>query len=322
MNLTGNAAKFTESGEIYIDTRQEALSGDRVTLRFSITDTGIGIEPDKLEQIFSSFTQADSSTTRQYGGTGLGTAISKQLVEMMGGKIGVESQPGNGSTFWFTADFGYQLPQPAGWIGKGDVEESMSLLVADNSATTCRVMAQYLDQLGMTAVTAADGQTALSLLADMSKGETPIDAIIIDARMPDMNGMTLKERIRQLTPYAETPVIVSTSLKEMAVAKDYLALGFDGCLSKPAKLGELKTVLDQLKGGTVESAGKSRRNEMAESAPSENSRQRIRQGRILVVDDYITNQQAAFMHFTAAGFDVDVAENGQQAVKAFETNPY
>ncbi len=322
MNLTGNAAKFTESGEIFIDARKEAVSEDRVTLRFTITDTGIGIEPDKLDQIFSSFTQADSSTTRQYGGTGLGTAISKQLVEMMGGKIGVESRPGKGSSFWFTADFGLQVPQPAERICQEITEETMTLLVVDNSATTCKVMAQYLDQLGMTAVTATDGQTALSLLTEMSKEETPISAIIIDARMPDMNGMTLKKRMRQFPPYAATPVIVFTSLKEMAVAKDYLALGFDGCLSKPAKLGEIKSIVDHLNGGTFESAEKSRRTVVAESALPENERQPIRQGRILLVDDYITNQQAAFLHLTAAGFDVDVAENGQKAVEAFEAGLY
>jgi two-component system sensor histidine kinase/response regulator len=161
LNLTGNAVKFTREGEILIDAKLKGV-GDRAVIRFSIADTGIGIEPENLDHVFSSFTQADNSTTRQYGGTGLGTTISKQLVELMGGQIRVESQPGNGSTFRFTAEFGIQpdcRPQPAGESVRE--KRTLSLLVVDNCAATCRILSAYLEQLGGATLTATDGKRCL-----------------------------------------------------------------------------------------------------------------------------------------------------------------
>ena len=322
LNLAGNAVKFTHTGEILIDARLDRQEGDRVVIRFSIVDTGIGIEPENVDHVFSSFTQADNSTTRQYGGTGLGTTISKQLVELMGGQIGVESQPGRGSTFWFTASFGVQPGYRQTPAGETIRENEMTLLVVDNFATTCRIISAYLDQLGVSTLTATNGEVALSLLAERADQEGPVDAIITDARMPGMNGVTLKDHIRQMPPYARTPIIVATSLKQMVAGRDYVSLGFDDSFSKPVKFDDLKAVIDRVRGGCPADTPTTQAASPPPTGDPQEDRPRERRGLILVADDYLTNQQVAFMHLTAAGFNVDLAENGRQAVEAFTRNRY
>ncbi len=321
-NLAGNAVKFTQEGEICIAAELDRQPGDRVVIRFSIVDTGIGIEPEKVERVFSSFTQADNSTTRQYGGTGLGTTISKQLVELMGGQINVDSHPGKGSTFRFTADFGVQSGQKPPSEDESARQDTMTLLVVDNSAATRRILSAYLKQLGMSAVTAADGETALSLLAERIDQIQPIDVIITNARIPGMNGITLKDHIRRMPPYTRTPIIVATSLKEMVAGRDYASLGFDGSYAKPVKLGDLRAVIDRVTGSTPADTPTTNDPSTHTAMDREGGRSPEENGHILVADDYLTNQQVAFMHLTAAGFNVDLAENGQQAVEAFDRNHY
>ena len=322
LNLTGNAVKFTHEGEILIEAKLDQPTGERVFIRFSIIDTGIGIEPEKVDRVFSSFTQADDSTTRQYGGTGLGTTISKQLVELMGGHIGVDSRPGKGSTFWFTAGFGMRSARMPSLADDSQRESQRVILVVDNSATTCRILSAYLSQLGISAVTATDGETALALLGDRVDQTPAIDVIITDARMPGMNGVALKDHIRRMPSYAKTPIIVTTSLKEMVGGRDYVALGFDGSFSKPVKIGELQAVLDRVTRCATADKG----NTTAPLTPTvvgrKGGRTTARSGHILVADDYLTNQQVAFMHLTAAGYTVDVADNGQQAMEAFGRTRY
>jgi CheY-like chemotaxis protein/HPt (histidine-containing phosphotransfer) domain-containing protein len=322
LNLAGNAVKFTHEGEILIEARLDQPPGDRAVIRFSIVDTGVGIDPEKVDRVFSSFTQVDDSITRQYGGTGLGTTISKQLVELMGGQIGVDSRPGKGSTFWFTAVFGMQ---PGGKPSPADEkvrEGRMVLLVVDNSPTTCRIVSAYLSQLGMSAVTATDGDAALALLAEMADRNAPVDVIITDARMPGLSGVALKDHIRRMPRYVKTPIVVATNLKEMAAGKDFVSLGFDGFFSKPVKIGELRAVLDRVTGCVArDTAGAKKPSPPAQTGRG-GSPVPSRSGHILVVDDYLTNQQVAFMHLTAVGFTVDLAENGQQAMEAFEHTRY
>jgi len=186
LNLAGNAVKFTQDGEILIEARldRDRPPDDHAVIRFSIIDSGIGIEPQNLERVFSSFTQADNSTTRHYGGTGLGTTISRQLVELMGGRIGVDSRPGKGSTFWFTVGFGVRSGQRRPAAAHTNRDGRSTVLVVDNNATTCRVVSSYLNQLGISAVTATSGQTALDALTARVDRQPPVDLIITDARMP------------------------------------------------------------------------------------------------------------------------------------------
>lgn len=322
LNLAGNAVKFTSQGEILIEAKLEDDSSDHVRIRFSIVDTGIGIEPDKLARIFSSFTQADNSTTRQYGGTGLGTTISKQLVELMGGQIGVDSRPGEGSTFWFSVDFAMPTQRQSLPVDDSVEKSDYTVLVVDGCVTTCRILSVYLDQIGMSSETATDGEAALTLLADRSPQAPPIDAIITADRLPAMDAAELKDRIGQMVPYASTPVIILTSLIEMVASEDDISLGFNGAIAKPVKIGDLKAALDRaLHGGpaeasnTIDAARRDVKGPDDRESPSHC-------GHILVTDDYLTNQKVACIHLTAAGFSVDVAENGQQAVEAFQRTRY
>jgi two-component system, sensor histidine kinase and response regulator len=324
LNLAGNAVKFTRHGEILIEARLETdLPTDhRAVIRFSIVDTGIGIDPHNLDRVFSSFTQANNSTTRHYGGTGLGTTISRQLVELMGGRIGVDSRLGKGSTFWFTAEFGVPAGQRRPPAAHEDPDGRPTLLVVDDNATTCRVLSAYLDQLGAIPVTAASGEAALAVLTEKSGRNPPIDLIITDARMPGMNGVALKALIREIAVYAHTPIIVATSMKELVTGRDYISLGFDGSLSKPVRLDDLKAVLDRLRSGASTESSSPVEVVPPSAGEAEDGQPAVRRGRILVVDDYQTNQQVAFMHLTAAGFEVDLAENGRQAVEAFARDRY
>jgi signal transduction histidine kinase/DNA-binding response OmpR family regulator len=322
LNLAGNAVKFTHEGEILIEARLDQAQEERVVIRFSIIDTGIGIEPEKLDRVFSSFTQVDDSITRQYGGTGLGTTISKQLVELMDGQIGVDSHPGKGSTFWFTADFGMQSHKKPPPVDEKIREGKMMLLVVDNSATTCRILSACLSQLGVSAVTAVDGNAALALLGEWVDQTPPIDAIITDVHMPGIDGVSLKDHIRRMPSYAKTPIIVSTNLKEVVAGRDYVSLGFDGSLSKPVKIGDLKVVIDRVTGCVPADTAKAKKLSTHAAIDRDGGPGPARSGHILVADDYLTNQQVAFMHLTAAGFTVDLAENGQQAIDAFERTRY
>ncbi|BBO90908.1 hybrid sensor histidine kinase/response regulator [Desulfosarcina ovata] len=317
LNLSGNAVKFTQTGEIVIEAVLDHRTDDGVCMRFIIRDTGVGIAQENVARIFSSFTQADNTTTRQYGGTGLGTTISKQLVELMGGEIGVESQPGEGSTFWFKVAFPIQsgslFPTPEA----APLPSPLKILIVDSHATTSRIIATYLDHLGVSTEIAADAGQALARLSETDMPEGAIDAIITAARLPDMDGLAFKERVRQIPGFGHIAMIVVTGLKELVAGRDARSLGFDNSFSKPIKFAELKRVVADLTGAPAAAEPQT-----VSPGASTKSQTPVRDGHILVVDDYLVNQQVAFMHLTAAGFRVDLAENGRQAVEACARNRY
>lgn len=319
LNLTGNAVKFTHTGEILIEATLSQQTGDQVVIRFAVVDTGIGIEPEKVDRIFLSFSQADNSTTRRYGGSGLGTTISKQLVELMGGQIGVNSRIGDGSTFWFTAALGIQKdsqPDGAGPCQK----ERLTFLIAVNSATTSRILSTYLDEMGISSITAADGSTALAALNQGDEAE-PICAIITDIQFSAPGGGTLQDQVRKMPTYAKTPIIATSSLRSVITGDSGPPLGFDAVLAKPVKIDELKTIVEQMTGqASAPSAPPIRPS--AECMDADTASEQCYHGHILVVDDYVVNQQVAYMHLTAAGFTVDLVEDGQQAVEAFGHGGY
>jgi len=319
LNLAGNAMKFTHTGEILIEARLEHAAADDSRIRFSVVDTGIGIEPGKLADIFSSFTQADNSTTRQYGGTGLGTTISKQLVELMGGEIGVDSQPGLGSTFWFRAEFTAisSGPSPQTGILYG---ETGTALVVDANANTRRILSAYLNELGFRAETAVDGRAALASLESWCLPEKPIRAVVTSEHLGDMTAEALKADIRRIAHCAKIPVIVAASMRTMVVSGENA--GDDVVvIAKPVKLEDLEAaLLKTIRRRTVSPSDPislSLDHTDATVVPSSACK-----GRVLVVDDYATNREVASIHLAAAGYQVDAVVNGQQAAEAFRSHPY
>ena len=320
LNLTGNAVKFTHTGEILIEANLSHRTDDHVVVRFAVVDTGIGIEPGKVDRIFLSFSQADNSTTRRYGGSGLGTTISKQLVELMGGQIGVNSRIGEGSTFWFTAALGCQKDSQTD-ATEPCQRERLTILIAVNSATTSRILSTYLGELGISSVTTADGDAALAALNEKAQRK-PVCAIITDIQFSVPSGGTLQDQVRKMPAYAKTPIIATSSLRSVITGESGAPLGFDAVLAKPVKIDALKAIVEQITGPVCVSSEAAENRSSVESMVADHAIEQSCCGHILVADDYVVNQQVAYMHLTAAGFTVDLVEDGQQAVEAFGRKGY
>jgi PAS domain S-box-containing protein len=243
VNYGNNAVKFTERGEIRVAVSLLERAGAEVTLRFAVRDTGVGIAPDRVGRLFNSFEQADASTSRQYGGTGLGLSIARRLAQMMGGEVGVDSRPGEGSTFWFTARVGCsgQLAAPAGAPGPdalplpaGAAPGAVRVLVVDDNEVNLLIAREMLRSAGLSVETADNGAQALSRL-----GETPFDVVLMDMQMPVMDGLEATRQIRQLPGLQRLPVLAMTA-NAMAVDRERcLQAGMDDVLVKPLAPADL-----------------------------------------------------------------------------------
>ena len=319
-NLAGNAIKFTHHGEIAVRVKLIENNEDNVLLRFAVQDTGIGIPQENLSLIFSDFTQADASITRQYGGTGLGLAISKQLSELMGGEVGVESEVGKGSEFWFTARL---KKQPNG----GQVEmlpppglSNIRALIVDDNATNREILLAQLTSWGMLPVLAPDGPAALETLLKAQDEGNPFQIAVIDMHMPGMNGETLGLAVKSDAHLSDTHLVMLTSMGIKTDFRRLKEIGFDAYLNKPARCKELKTALSQVlaKGGdaqsqTVEPCG-STHDIIGLFAGSK--------ARILLAEDNIVNQQVALGILNKLGLRADVVANGAEVIKSMEILPY
>jgi two-component system sensor histidine kinase/response regulator len=244
LNLVGNGIKFTESGEVMLRVRVESESERDVVLRFEVSDTGIGIPADKQSIIFEPFRQADGSTTRKYGGSGLGLAISSRLVQLMGGGFSVESQPGKGSTFAFTARFG--LPEagaaPVALRDPAELKDRRVLIVDDNSSNRW-IYSEMLEHWGMRPLAVDGAAPALGALGRAHQAGAPFDLVLLDVRMPDTDGLALAERIKRDPLLQHTPVIVMTSAGRRGDALRCRELGVAGYLLKPVVGSELLEAL-------------------------------------------------------------------------------
>ena len=315
VNLTGNALKFTHEGEIYLRAEIAEDPGEKAKLHFEVKDTGIGIPKNKQAAIFESFTQSDSSTTRKYGGTGLGTTISRQLAEMMGGEIGVESEEGKGSSFWFTALLRKQT-EPLPVQPREEIDLSaLRVLVVDDVNTNREILVSYLKSWGCFPEDASSAKEALSVLEESVRMKSPFDLILMDFQMPAMSGFDLAIDIRSNEHTAEIPIIILTSVGKIGDAKQCRDIGIKGYLTKPIRRDELrKAILSVL--------GFSKADETPD-VPKLVTRHSIseeyqKEFRILLTEDYPTNQQVAIRHLRGAGYQVDLAENGQEAVELFK----
>ncbi|MCP4213179.1 MAG: response regulator, partial [bacterium] len=318
VNLSGNAIKFTSKGEVVIHVGIEHEEGNDVTLRFSIIDTGIGIPGHRLDALFDAFTQVDSSTSRKYGGTGLGLSISRRLVEIMGGKIGVESEEGKGTTFWFTAVFS---KQPLAKV-LDDVGIDMSkerVLVVDDNATNRRLTGMLLESWNIDYGEATDAFAALECLHNAAENGRPFRVALLDMQMPVIDGETLGVKIKSDPLIRDTILVIMTSMANRGDSVRMEKIGFSGFLTKPLKQSIffdcLATVLD-LK---TESAAEVSPGIVTGSSLSNVKRSKVR---ILLAEDNITNQKVALGILEKLGFHADAVANGLEVLKTLETIPY
>lgn len=321
LNLTANALKFTLEGEVVVEAAVDELLGDRVRLRFQVKDTGIGIPRESQAKIFESFTQADGSTSRRFGGSGLGTAIARQLVHMMGGEIGLESEPACGSLFWFTAIFSLpRAPRPALLTEAVDLN-GLTALVVDDNPTNLSILRTYLDSWGCRPTEAQSGAEALARLQDALSRREPYSLLITDQRMEGMDGFTLCRRVREVEKLRELPILLLTSMGSLGDGKLCLEIGIQGYLTKPVRREELHKAIQAVLGlARLPAAERGNRlisrHALAEDYGVGKSVQ------VLLVEDYPTNQKVILSFLQTSSYHVDLAENGRAAVEAFRRKVY
>lgn len=318
LNLAANSIKFTHEGQVCIQAELVEHTDREAVVRMCVEDTGIGIAAGKHAAVFESFTQVDGSTTRQYGGTGLGTTISKQLVELMGGRIDLQSREGCGTQFEFTLSFEVPADQYHPTAGEACARQDLNVLVVDDCKASRRIISKYLESFGCDVLQAQDGKTALEMLQDDKSGKANLDLIVTDFRMPETNGYELARKVRAMDAYQELPIIVVTGLLELVEGHNDKMEAFDHCLPKPLKIDELRLALASVCGAVP--SGRRWREQHAGTIPEGKD---IRSnGRILLVEDYITNQQVAELHLSSAGYQVDIAVNGRKAIEKAASNAY
>lgn len=315
VNLVANAIKFTERGEVIVEVRVASQVERQVGLEFSVTDTGIGIPEEKQQQIFEAFGQADTSTTRKYGGTGLGLTISSRLAELMGGRIAVQSEVGRGTTFSFRVQF--QIAQrswSSGTAAALDDIAGKSVLIVDDNSTNCRIMEELLDQMGMVATIAASGADALQLVEQRWQAGSPFSLMLLDAHMPEMDGFTVAEKLRSHPARDVTTVMMLTSGGQSRDAARCRELGLAAYLVKPVRQAELRKAILAAMGSVAES--------IPSTAQSPATVRPATQLRILLAEDNLINQKLAVSLLEKRNHSVVIAENGLQAITAWEHEPF
>ncbi len=319
VNLVGNSIKFTDEGEVTIWVALDSEDATHVTIKFSISDTGIGILPIDQNRLFKSFSQVDSSTTRKFGGTGLGLAISRQLAELMGGRIGVKSKEGKGSTFWFTAVFEKQTELDTERNRLPEDIRKKHILIVDDNATNRVVLKEQLKLWGCRYKEASNGAQALETLRLAKANNDPCEIAIIDMQMPEMDGETLGRKIKQDPELKNTILVLLTSMGIWNDAERIERAGFAAYLTKPIKQSQLYDCLAMVVGARV----KLRKNRPAamvtRHAIAADKKHRLR---ILLVEDNITNQKVALNILRRFGYSADAAANGKEAIDALEMISY
>jgi two-component system, sensor histidine kinase and response regulator len=318
VNLGNNAVKFTEQGEIVLITKITKRSAEKATLQFSMRDTGNGMTEEHQAKLFQAFSQADTSTTRKYGGTGLGLTISKRLVNMMGGDIWVESEPGKGSTFSFTADFG---------LGKETVKKRFvpspdltgtKVLVVDDNATSRKIFQDILESFTFEVTVAASGPEGITEL-ESAKVDKPFELVVMDWKMPGMDGIEASKRIKDHEGLSKIPaIILVTAYGRAEIMQQAEEVGLDGFLLKPVNPSMLFDTIIQALGEAVPEISRIAQRREQETEAFEH----IRGAYVLLVEDNEINQQVAKEILEGAGLNVKVAADGQEGVNAVKENNY
>ena len=326
-NVVSNAVKFTETGEVSVQVGIETTHEQKVVLRFTVKDTGIGIPEDRLEALFESFSQVDASMARRFGGTGLGLSISRRLAQMMDGEMDVESAEGQGSTFWFTVSFGRSEERcPPACHPPAEIQAQRILVVDDHEANR-RVLSLLLDSWGCRHDEAVDAETALSMLRDAVREGDPFRIAVLDMRMPGMDGESLGVAIKQDASLCDTVLVMMSSIGKRGDADRLRKIGFAGYLPKPIKPSQLRDCLvtclrrnqGSQDGTSITVSDKEpplvTRHSLAEKAAESKAR-------ILLAEDNKVNQKVALRILRKLGCRVDAVDNGREAVEALATVPY
>jgi two-component system sensor histidine kinase/response regulator len=319
VNLSNNAVKFTDSGEIVVSTELIKKEENQVRLKFSVRDTGIGMTAEQAARLFQPFMQADSSTTRKYGGTGLGLTISKRLVEMMGGEIWVESEPGRGSTFNFTANFGLGTEKEKKRFKPSPDLRGMKVLVVDDNATSRNIFQEMLESFSFKVGLAASGREALAEL-EKAPANQPFELVIMDWQMPGMDGIEASRRIKSHRVLSKIPAIIMvTGYGREEVMQQTQDIGLEGFLLKPINASTLFDAIMQILGEAepaISAIGHGKKQQEAETL------QNLQGARVLLVEDNEINQQVAKEILEGGGLVVTIAGNGREAVDLVKSSEF
>jgi signal transduction histidine kinase/DNA-binding response OmpR family regulator len=312
INLIGNAIKFTDSGEVIVRARRHETNGPGVSIRFEISDTGIGMSDEDEARVFAVYSQADSSTTRRHGGTGLGLAIARMLTQLMGGEMGVDSEKGKGSTFWFTALF-REAPVKARFSAGSASLAGTTIAIIDDNHTNRTILERYVSSWGMRGRAFDSGHEALNEMRRTASGKESFEVAIVDLMMPGMDGIAVAKQVRAEESLRDMKVIMLTSAGRSDIPVD----GVDAELVKPVRPSQL---FDALQTVLADSLGSEVHQEHGDALrPAEPT---ARRARILVADDNATNQKVAVRMLQRLGYRGDVASTGAEAVTMLGSGHY
>jgi CheY-like chemotaxis protein len=317
VNLLGNAIKFTDRGEVVLQAEVHLIENNNVEVHFIVHDTGIGISKDKQELIFEAFAQADSSSSRRYGGTGLGLTISSQLVAMMGGRIWLESEPGQGSTFHFTSRF--ELPQSAAEAPKLEGHSDLAgvrVLVVDDNPTNRRILEKTLLQWGMKPSLVASGWAALAELRRAQREGQATPLVLLDAQMPQLDGFATATKIKQDPDLTAATIMMLTSGGQRGDANRCRQVGISAYLTKPVRQAELREAILRVLGVQVQQA------ENPKLITRYSLQQTSKSFRILLAEDNVINRELVVRVLVKRGHAVTVVPNGKLALDALEAQTF
>jgi two-component system, sensor histidine kinase and response regulator len=318
INLIGNAVKFTERGEVEVRVRcspdlAETVEEGRCALEFSVRDTGIGMSEDAKKRIFSAFSQADGSMTRRFGGTGLGLVISQQLVGLMGGEIDVESAPAAGSTFRFRVFVGVPATMPSLPRARDELY-GLRVLIIDDKPASCAILQRHASAAGMLSASADCGERALPILESAARRGAPYDVVLVDQKMPGMNGDALAAAISEGAGYGSPKLIMMTSLRAGEASSDTpLQPGIAALVAKPVRRADLYACIAAALGAVEQST--QTRQTAPQPAPAIGAR-------VLVVEDNRINQQICLAMLRGFGCEADIANNGREGRDAAVQREY
>jgi len=324
LNLVGNAIKFTDSGQIVVEVMLQESHDDQTNFRIEVNDTGIGIDDEAKDHLFQSFTQADNSTSRKYGGTGLGLSICKRLADLMHGTLGVDSEPGKGSTFWIEL----KLEKTESPVKLEKIElDDLRVLIVDDNPINLQILREQLTKVNMRVDDTENSQEVVDLIKKAQHSKTPYQLIIIDNIMPVLSGANLGREIMACEEINKVPLVLLTSATGMGDAAIFKKIGFSAYLTKPILSDLLYETLSRVlglkdKNTDHDSDNFLTRHRVLEDELDNRKKTLHLNGKILLVEDILINQKVALGLMADCGLDIDVANNGEEALQQYSENNY